>query len=153
MSTTKPPLLHRPFKAAELPLLSGEGSLKHKIQVLIQALIVQKQLRAGHYLPGEAALANHWGVDRQTVHRALRGLRDDGHLVSANGIGWYVPPGRSQDDIDDQFVVYASPDDPQVLRVVVGEDAIFELDFRRLEHGAEVGEVPGDWRRMVIARD
>lgn len=116
-------------------------------------MISEKVLRGGDYLPGEMALAEHWDVDRQTTHRALRALKGDAWIVSAPGVGWYVPYGLSQDELDAQFEVYASPEDPQVLRVVVGEESIFELDFRNLEHGSAVGEVPAEWRRMVVSPD
>ncbi|GAB3437395.1 hypothetical protein [Actinophytocola sediminis] len=46
--------------------------------------------------------------------------------------------------------IYANPDDPFVIRVVLdeGEAAIYELDLRD-DHGDDAGEIPGDWRLVA----
>lgn len=153
MSTTKPPPLHRPIAAKDYPPLPAalvRGGLRFRIHAVISGMISDGRLRGGDYLPGELALAERWDVDRQTTRRGLQDLRDDGYIASAPGVGWYV---CFPEDPESRFEVYASPDDPQVLRVVIADEFIWELDFRRLEHGSGVAEVPGDWRRMVILRD
>ena len=56
----------------------------------IQAQIERGELRSGARLPGEPALAEHYGAARDTVRRAVRELRDRGLVHTVKGKGTYV---------------------------------------------------------------
>jgi len=48
------------------------------------------KLQPGGRLPGEDALAEHYGVARMTVRRAMRELRERGLVHTISGKGSYV---------------------------------------------------------------
>jgi DNA-binding FadR family transcriptional regulator len=56
----------------------------------IEAQVLAGDLRPGDKLPGEAALANEYGVSRPVVREALSQLRERGYLNTINGSGTYV---------------------------------------------------------------
>ena len=56
----------------------------------IRAGIEKGTLRPGEPLPSETALADYCGVSVDTVRSALALLRDDGVIVTSQGIGSFV---------------------------------------------------------------
>ncbi|GAA1028734.1 GntR family transcriptional regulator [Virgisporangium ochraceum] len=64
-----------------------------QIANLLRAAIVNRQLAPGDRLPSQGALAQRYGVARETVKSALRILRDEHRIVTRQGCGTYV---RSQ---------------------------------------------------------
>lgn len=53
------------------------------------------RLRPGEPLPSETAMADYAGVSTDTVRAALQLLRDDGVIVTAQGIGSFVAGSES----------------------------------------------------------
>jgi DNA-binding FadR family transcriptional regulator len=56
----------------------------------LAALIERRELPEGARLPGELALAEHFGVSRPTVRETLARMRDDGLIASRRGSGSFV---------------------------------------------------------------
>ncbi len=56
----------------------------------LRAEIKSKRLAAGDKLPGEAELAELYGVSRDTIRRATEELSEEGLLVILHGRGTYV---------------------------------------------------------------
>jgi biotin operon repressor len=63
-----------------------------QIAHLLRHAITSRQLAPGERLPAETKLAEHFGVARMTVRRAVQKLRDEGLVVSASGRGVVVRP-------------------------------------------------------------
>ncbi len=61
-----------------------------RISVLIRKQIQDGLLKNGDRLPGEPQLAQHFGVSRPTVARALKTLCEENLLVRRDGSGTYV---------------------------------------------------------------
>ena len=61
-----------------------------QISKTISNAIASGEYRRGGRLPTEAALAERFGVNRHTVRRALKELRDQGILQSRQGAGVFV---------------------------------------------------------------
>jgi len=81
-----------------------------QIANILRGAIEARQLAPSQRLPTETKLAEHFGVARTTLRRAVLELRREGLLVSASGRGvavrptpaisdvWPQPPLTSQDD-------------------------------------------------------
>lgn len=63
-----------------------------QIAHLLRVAITSRQLAPGERLPAETKLAEHFGVARMTVRRAMQELRGQGLLVPAAGRGLAVRP-------------------------------------------------------------
>jgi|GEM_PF-1946895 len=63
-----------------------------QIAQLLRAAITSRVLAPGERLPTETKLAEHFGVARMTVRRAVQELRGQGMLVPASGRGFAVRP-------------------------------------------------------------
>lgn len=63
-----------------------------QIADLLRHAITSLQLRPGERIPAETKLAEHFGVARMTVRRAVQELRAQGLLVPASGRGLAVRP-------------------------------------------------------------
>ena len=73
---------------------SGSGPLHRKLAVALKLLIDEGQLSPLVRLPSERALAIALLVSRTTVMGAYDELKAEGYLVSAQGSGTWVAPGR-----------------------------------------------------------
>ncbi len=56
----------------------------------LRARLDSGELGPGAILPSEAALSAEFGASRVTIRKALDALRDEGHLASRQGFGWFV---------------------------------------------------------------
>ncbi|CAN5611705.1 hypothetical protein BH09ACT8_BH09ACT8_19460 [soil metagenome] len=63
-----------------------------QIAYMLRRAITSGHLTPSERLPTETKLAEHFGVARMTVRRAVQGLRAEGLLVSASGRGVAVRP-------------------------------------------------------------
>lgn len=84
-----------------------------QIANLLRRAITSRQLASGERLPTETKLAEHFGVARMTVRRAVRELRDEGLLVSASGRGLAVRPAPGIREVWPQEPGYPSESTPQ----------------------------------------
>jgi DNA-binding transcriptional MocR family regulator len=84
-----------------------------QIANLLRRAITSRQLASGERLPTETKLAEHFGVARMTVRRAVRELRDEGLLVSASGRGVAVRPAPGIREVWPQEPGYPSESTPQ----------------------------------------
>ena len=82
---------------ADNPDLAGipklHTPLRHDVQLYVQVydvlydMISGGQLKPGDLIPGECALAQHFGVSRGTVRQAIQYLEEDGLLTKHQGRG------------------------------------------------------------------
>jgi DNA-binding GntR family transcriptional regulator len=60
--------------------------------------VLKDEIRAGTPGAGEplrvAAIAAEQETTRDTVHKALKQLRDNGYVIYYSGKGWYVTPSE-----------------------------------------------------------
>ncbi|MGB5794422.1 MAG: GntR family transcriptional regulator [Mycolicibacter algericus] len=84
-----------------------------QIANMLRRAITSRQLASGERLPTETKLAEHFGVARMTVRRAVRELRDEGLLVSASGRGVAVRSAPAIIDVWPQEPGYPSEATPQ----------------------------------------
>lgn len=84
-----------------------------QIADLLRRAITSRQLASGERLPTETKLAEHFGVARMTVRRAVRELRAEGLLVSAAGRGVAVRPASGIREVWPQEPGYPSEATPQ----------------------------------------
>jgi GntR family transcriptional regulator len=68
----------------------GPGLVYMLIADDIAGQIERGELVPAARLPGEAALAEHYGAARMTVRRAIRELRERGLVIVVTGKGTYV---------------------------------------------------------------
>jgi GntR family transcriptional regulator len=61
-----------------------------RIAADLREAISSGEYRPGHQLPSGTALAERYGVSRQTVHKAVDVLRTEGLIVGRQGAGWFV---------------------------------------------------------------
>lgn len=76
-----------------LQLHDKGGAMSYRWQQIseaVSAAIASGQYRRGNRLPTETELAERFGVNRHTVRRALRDLRDKGVVQSRQGAGVFV---------------------------------------------------------------
>lgn len=66
----------------------------------LEYLIEMGQFVEGDRLPSERKLAEHFGVQRGTVHRALQIMLDKGLIVSKERAGYFVAPRRIDFNLD-----------------------------------------------------
>jgi len=87
-----------------------------KVAAAIREAIDSGELRPGDQIPAGPKLASEFGVALMTVRRAIEGLRTEGVLESAQGVGVFV----------------ASPDRPPIDDLAVLRETVEKLT-RRLE--------------------
>jgi DNA-binding transcriptional regulator YhcF (GntR family) len=73
--------------------------VSQQITNLIRAAILTGELAPGAKLPSQPDLANHYGVARETVKRALETLRSERLIVTRQGSGSFVRVQRGGADI------------------------------------------------------
>lgn len=82
------------------PVFHRSVPLHHQIQRLLRAKIESKEWGAGHKLPTELQLAQHFQVSRTTIRHALQWLERDGLITRHRSRGTFVsaasrPTGHS----------------------------------------------------------
>ena len=77
---------------ASLP--QSTGPLYEKVKEYVLANIGSGAWGLNHKLPSENELVASLGVSRMTVHRALRELTSQGHLLRVQGVGTFVAPPK-----------------------------------------------------------
>ncbi|WP_137155453.1 histidine utilization repressor [Rhizobium sp. FKL33] len=70
------------------------GPLYEKVKEYILDHIISGAWGKDQRVPSEHELVSMLGVSRMTVHRALRELTSDGHLVRIQGVGTFVAPPK-----------------------------------------------------------
>lgn len=77
-------------------LPSTAGPLYGKVKDYVLQNIGSGKWGRDHKLPSEHELVAELGVSRMTVHRALRELTSDGHLIRIQGVGTFIAPPKAQ---------------------------------------------------------
>ncbi|MBL8578396.1 MAG: histidine utilization repressor [Mesorhizobium sp.] len=80
--------------AASLP--DSAGPLYEKVKEYVLTNIGNGAWGRNQKLPSENELVASLGVSRMTVHRALRELTSQGHLLRIQGVGTFVAPPKPQ---------------------------------------------------------
>lgn len=94
--------------------------------------LIQQGAPAPAMLPPMVEIAEHFGVTRMTVHKALKDLIRDNYLISRKGIGTFINPSRMIDrDVGAPQRQFA---------VVVGEGKHCYYDSFYWEHITAVGQ-------------
>jgi GntR family histidine utilization transcriptional repressor len=70
--------------------------LYEKVKDYVLSNIGSGKWMKNHRLPSENELVTALGVSRMTVHRALRELTSEGHLLRIQGVGTFVAPPKPQ---------------------------------------------------------
>lgn len=70
-----------------------------QIEEQLLAAIEEGQLQRGDPLPSEREFAEALGVSRMTLRRALKDLQARGWLDSRVGKGWFVSPGKIEQEL------------------------------------------------------
>lgn len=81
---------------ARTPLPSSAVPLYEKVKEYVLANIGSGAWGRNQKLPSENDLVASLGVSRMTVHRALRELTSQGHLLRIQGVGTFVAPPKPQ---------------------------------------------------------
>jgi DNA-binding GntR family transcriptional regulator len=77
------------------------------IEDALRRRIAEGEFPADSVLPSEATLTTEYGVARNTLRRALNGLKEDGLLTTVPGRGWIVSaPGEASSDSADPHLQY-----------------------------------------------
>lgn len=66
--------------------------LYEQLAAILRGKIESGEWPPGHKIPSELALQQIYDVGRGTVRKALAQLRDEGHIVTFDGRGSFVPP-------------------------------------------------------------
>ncbi|MBL8381072.1 MAG: GntR family transcriptional regulator [Burkholderiales bacterium] len=120
--------------------------LYHQIKESITRQIVSGRWRAGHELPSETGLCDHFGVSRGTLRRALDDLENQGRIVRRQGRGTFVAKPKFEGSVLGSyrnFRVGAVPHDAESRLLSVGRKRASPDMQRLLKLGrnAEVFEV------------
>jgi GntR family transcriptional regulator len=89
----------------------------------ISELIVERDLKPGDQLPGEAELTELFSVARTTVREALKLLEQDGQIDVRHGVGRFVAPATVQwpitrlESVTEMMVAMGSPVANRVISV------------------------------------
>ncbi len=75
---------------------AAETSKTHLLYLLLKERITSGAVAPGDKLPSEPALAQHHGLSRVTVRRALDGLAQEGLITRAAGTGTFVAPAAER---------------------------------------------------------
>lgn len=78
------------------PLPNSAGPLYEKVKEYVLTNIGSGAWGRNQKLPSENELVASLGVSRMTVHRALRELTSQGHLLRIQGVGTFVAPPKPQ---------------------------------------------------------
>jgi GntR family histidine utilization transcriptional repressor len=85
-----------PKRGANHSLPSSAGPLYEKVKEYVLTNIGSGAWGRNQKLPSENELVASLGVSRMTVHRALRELTSQGHLLRVQGVGTFVAPPKPQ---------------------------------------------------------
>ena len=116
------------------------------------------EFAAGHVLPSEAELSEHYGASRVTVRRALEVLRGE-HLVdSRQGFGWLVAVDPLRQDLghlgtierqlaasgissERRVLSFGFVEAPDRVRALLGEGTVLEVERLHLADGEPFARV------------
>ncbi len=87
------------LQSEQLALSAHSGqtlALYEQIKAFVIRKIQDGSWPAGHRLPSEQELVNHFGISRMTINRALRELVEQGRIVRAQGVGSFVAADKPQ---------------------------------------------------------
>lgn len=99
-------------------------------------------------LPSEAELSGQYGASRVTVRRALESLRDEGLVVSRQGMGWLVAPALVQQGLARLTTVEAQ----LAASGTATERRVLDFRFRRRPPAPAVREAIGDGEVLEVRR-
>jgi GntR family transcriptional regulator len=130
----------------------------------IAARIESGELRPGHRLPAEPALAGIYGVSRATLREALRSLEEDGFLVRTPGAGTFVTHRpRLRNNLDVNFgvtdLIRAQGLEPgtENLKIYAAQASAAEAERLSLPPSSPITVVErvrtADGRAVVFSRD
>jgi DNA-binding FadR family transcriptional regulator len=133
-------------------------TLFEQLAAVIETRIVSGELKPGHRMPSEGALATQYGVSRPVVREALAKLRERGLIETFNGSGTFV---RHPNDDDLHEVILRH------LRLIgTNADAVRDLYEARIAvevmtaqlaatraSEEELAEIEGHLERMRESRD
>jgi DNA-binding transcriptional regulator YhcF (GntR family)/anti-sigma regulatory factor (Ser/Thr protein kinase) len=110
------------------------------IEDALRRRIAGGEFPAGSVLPSEAVLTAEYGVARNTLRRALSGLKEDGLLTTVPGRGWIVStPGENSSEAADPHLQYRRIAAEVRARIDSGELSVGD----RVPSGAELVEQYG----------
>lgn len=137
----------RPPAAALVEHLDGKGPLFTQLKRALARQILRGGLAVGERLPGEEQIAAHYGVSRQTAHKAIGMLAREGFLVRRRKAGTFVAAQRQSS--------FALPV-PDARDVVTAAGGTYEhrvLSIRATDNGGATGvwpELPVDAPLLVV---
>lgn len=70
--------------------MSGYSPLADNVRRQIEAYVSENEISAGERLPSERHLAEHFGVSRTSLRKALATLEEQGVITSVHGSGTYL---------------------------------------------------------------
>lgn len=70
--------------------MSSSSPLTENVRRRIEAYVEEKEIEVGERLPSERVLAEHFGVSRASLRKALATLEEAGIVASVHGSGTYV---------------------------------------------------------------
>lgn len=85
------------FETAQSRTTSSQSPLYARLRDHLRQQILSGALHANDRLPSEQALVNQFGISRVTVRQALRALREEGLVRTAQGKGCFVSLQGVQD--------------------------------------------------------
>ncbi|QDL91191.1 FadR family transcriptional regulator [Paroceanicella profunda] len=134
------------------PAGDGEGASAQALSRIRALITGDRALRPGMRLPTERSLAEHIGVSRRAVRRALDTLEIEGRIWRRQGSGTFV--GRKPERWNERIVGIAARTDPaEVMEArLVLEPALAALAARRAEFG-DATELQAILRRIAEGPD
>lgn len=84
------------MKAAVLSTARSPQPIYRKLKDYIEQQILSGAWQPDMKIPSENQFVEMLGISRMTVHRALRELTADGHLVRLHGVGTFVAPPKAR---------------------------------------------------------
>ena len=84
------------MKAAVLSTARSPQPIYRKLKNYIEQQILSGAWQPDMKIPSENQFVEMLGISRMTVHRALRELTADGHLVRLHGVGTFVAPPKAR---------------------------------------------------------
>jgi DNA-binding FadR family transcriptional regulator len=95
------------------------------VRAFIEERIREGQWPAGHQLPTERELVEHFGIARNTVRKTLRALEERGTIERHVGRGTFVASPREADEPDlVQRIHRASPAEIMEARLLIEPDVV-----------------------------
>lgn len=113
---------------------------KNNVRDYLEAQIISGELAPGDKLPTERALAERFGIARNTVRSVLKALEEQGKIVRLIGRGTFVSgPQRGLHGLDRDVRLDASPAEVMEVRLML-EPAVAEAVVTRAS-GADLAHI------------